>query len=190
MNVFYLDQNPWTAARYHCDKHVTKMILEYGQLLSTAHRMLDGRKYYELTKNGRRIARWKLKDPKMEAGLYKASHINHPSAVWTRSHENNYYWVYEAFKGVLKEYDFRYRGYDKYESARELVSLLVERPKNMPNVGFTPPPQCMPDEYKCDSAVEAYRNYYKGAKAGFASWKNTKTPTWWYTEAEDYARVY
>jgi len=42
MNVFYLDRNPITAAQMHCDKHVVKMILEYAQLLSTAHRLLDG----------------------------------------------------------------------------------------------------------------------------------------------------
>ena len=41
MNVFFLDTRPDTAAEMHCDKHVTKMIIEYGQLLSTAHRVLD-----------------------------------------------------------------------------------------------------------------------------------------------------
>ena len=38
MNIFYLDTDPELSAKYHCDKHVVKMILEYGQLLSTAHR--------------------------------------------------------------------------------------------------------------------------------------------------------
>ena len=42
MNIFYLDPNPQIAAELHCDKHVVKMVIEYGQLLSTAHRMLDG----------------------------------------------------------------------------------------------------------------------------------------------------
>jgi hypothetical protein len=105
MNVFYLHDDPFTAARHHCNKHVTKMILEYAQLLSTAHRMLDGHKYYDLSKNGRKIARWRLECPKWEALLYKASHINHPSAVWTRQSKANYYWVYDCFLGVLKEYE-------------------------------------------------------------------------------------
>lgn len=189
MNIFYLHENPVTAARYHCDKHVVKMILEYAQLLSTAHRVLDGHKYYDLSKNGKKIARWKLDDPKMEAALYKASHINHPSAVWTRSSEDNYYWVYETFVSILNEYDARYKGYDKYESTRGLVPLLIERPENLTRVGFTQPPQCMPDEYKCDDTVEAYRNYYIGDKASFAQWKYSAPPMW-YTEAENYARVY
>ena len=42
MNVFALHQHPIAAAKMHCDKHVVKMILETAQLLSTAHRMLDG----------------------------------------------------------------------------------------------------------------------------------------------------
>ena len=42
MNIFYLHHDPIVCAAMHCDKHVVKMILEYGQMLSTAHRVLDG----------------------------------------------------------------------------------------------------------------------------------------------------
>ena len=42
MNIFYLDTNPALCAEYHCDKHVVKMIIEYAQMLSTAHRVIDG----------------------------------------------------------------------------------------------------------------------------------------------------
>ena len=43
MNIFVLDKNPIKAAQQHCDKHVVKMILESAQMLSTAHRILDGK---------------------------------------------------------------------------------------------------------------------------------------------------
>jgi hypothetical protein len=36
----------------------------------------------------------------------------------------------------------------------------------------------MPDEYKVEDTVEAYRNYYRGAKAYMAKWKNTQQPEW------------
>ena len=36
MNLFYVHEDPTTCAELHCDKHVVKMIIEYGQLLSTA----------------------------------------------------------------------------------------------------------------------------------------------------------
>lgn len=42
MNIFVLHDEPSLAARDHCDKHVVKMVLEYAQLMSTAHRVLDG----------------------------------------------------------------------------------------------------------------------------------------------------
>jgi hypothetical protein len=84
MNIFYLNYNPVICAQEHCDKHVVKMIVEYAQLLSTAHRVLDGIGYVELSANNRKVKRFKLDEPR-ESSLYKACHINHPSAVWTRS---------------------------------------------------------------------------------------------------------
>ena len=85
MNIFYLDHNPEIAAQYHCDKHVVKMCLEYAQLLSTSHRVLDGKMVVEKTANGghRTIKRWYFGDER-DAKIYLASHINHPSAIWTR----------------------------------------------------------------------------------------------------------
>ena len=43
MNIFALSPVPEVAAKWHCDKHVVKMILESAQMLSTAHRILDGK---------------------------------------------------------------------------------------------------------------------------------------------------
>ena len=38
----------------------------------------------------------------------------------------------------------------------------------------------MPDEYKDDDYVTAYRKYYKGDKAYFAKWeKGRQQPEWW-----------
>jgi len=45
MNIFYLNKDPKVCAEQHCDKHVVKMIVEYAQLLSTAHRVIDGEEY-------------------------------------------------------------------------------------------------------------------------------------------------
>lgn len=42
MNIFFLSDDPFVAARMHCDKHLVKMIVETAQLLSTAHRLLSG----------------------------------------------------------------------------------------------------------------------------------------------------
>ena len=57
MNIFYVDKNPETAAKMMCDKHIIKMILESAQMLCTAKRVLDGKEYFDTTKNGRKIKR-------------------------------------------------------------------------------------------------------------------------------------
>ena len=62
MNVFYLHEDPKTCAEMHIDKHCVKMIIEYAQLMSTAHRVLDGLEYEGRTKNGRKIKRFLATD--------------------------------------------------------------------------------------------------------------------------------
>ena len=42
MNIFFVDPDATKAAQSLVDKHVVKMVLESAQLLSTAHRVLDG----------------------------------------------------------------------------------------------------------------------------------------------------
>ena len=52
------------------------MIIEYAQLMSTAHRVLDGDPYTDKTANGRRIQRWKHPLENHE-NYYTNIHVNH-----------------------------------------------------------------------------------------------------------------
>ena len=176
MNIFYLDSNPVTAAQMHNDKHVVKMIIEYAQLMSTAHRVLDGELYYGLTKNGRKIKRWKL-NSNMEGILYKASHINHPSAIWARSSNNNYNWLYCLFTALCDEYTHRYGRV--HETDRKLRDVLKTPPMNIPTGYKTQPPQAMPDDVKVkDDSLLAYKKYYIKYKNGFNIYTKRDVPTW------------
>ena len=175
MNIFYLDNNVKTCAEYHNDKHVVKMILEYAQLLSTAHRVLDGNEYIDVS-SGRRIKRWRLGNENMENMLYKASHINHPSAIWVRQSNNNYNWLMCLFQDLLQEYTHRY---GKIHATDRLVYWLRQPPANIPVGYFTQPTPAMPDEYKVPDSIQSYRNYYIGAKKTMAKWKNRPIPEWW-----------
>ena len=166
MNIFYLDKSFTKSAEYHCDKHVVKMILETAQLLSTAHRVLDG-------------------DAKADiVGLYKCTHKNHPSSVWVRSNQGAYQWTFMLFERLCKEYT---RRYDKVHKSARLLPFLLSYPENIEfsawNAELIPPPQCMPEEYKHEDTVTAYRNYYMGAKNSFAKWAHSATPDWWQVEA-------
>ena len=51
MNIFLLSENPYEAAVQQCDKHIVKMVTESAQMLSTAHRLLDGEMFLEKSKN-------------------------------------------------------------------------------------------------------------------------------------------
>ena len=175
MNIFYLDSNVTKCAEYHNDKHVVKMILEYAQLLSTAHRVLDGKEYIDAS-SGRKIKRWRLEDTSLEAQLYKATHINHPSAVWVRQSNNNYTWLMCLFQSLLMEYTHRY---GKMHSCNRLVYWLRKPPANIPVGYLTQPTPAMPDEYKvAGDSLQSYRNYL-GAKNNMAKWKNRPIPEWW-----------
>ena len=83
------------------------MIIEYAQLLSTAHRVLDGDPYVSQTLGGRRVQRWKHPNSNMEGRLYKASHVNHPSGIWTRKTASNYLYLHGLWEELCKEYTYR-----------------------------------------------------------------------------------
>ena len=177
MNIFYLDNDPKVCAEMHNDKHCIKMILEYAQLLSTAHRVLDG----VLTTDrggtaGRQRTTYILSDSRDDM-LYRATHINHPSAIWVRHSYENYEWLYKLFIAVLNEYTYRY---GRIHSTQRLADVLYTPPTNIPKgVGFTEPTPAMPDEYKVSgNSVRSYINYYVGAKKHLASWKKRQTPEW------------
>jgi hypothetical protein len=152
------------------------MILEYAQLLSTAHRVIDGTEYYDKTANGRRIKRWRLDDDR-ESVLYKATHVNHPSAVWARESHSNYRWLHCLFVELLAEYKYRY-GRD--HACHKLVVPLFKEPNNIESGYFTQPTPAMPDEYKVSGdSIQSYHNYYRGDKQRMANWKNRPVPEFW-----------
>ena len=179
MNIFYLHEDPIQNAKWHIDKHIVKMPIEYAQLMSTAHRLLDGEMYLGKTAIGRNIKRWRLHDEREDI-LYKASHINHPSAVWVRESIENYFEMYKLYMAVLAEFTNRY---GKVHGSSKPSIALIRPPSNIPMVKGTQLPQCMPEICKVkNNPILAYRNYYIVEKNSFASWKNREIPEWFQTK--------
>lgn len=176
INIFYLDKDPVQAAIWAVDRHCVKMILESAQLLSTAHRVLDGVEIEGKSKTGRKARRWVLNDAREDV-LYSATHINHPSAVWCRQSVQNYEWLVEHFFALMMEYNYRY---DKqHKCYGELSYMLQSPPKNLENYDWTEMPSCMAEEYIIsDDPIINYRNYYKIGKSNLHSWKNRQPPEW------------
>ena len=167
MNIFWLHLNTAICARYHCDKHVVKMILEYAQLLSSAHRVLDEDIVTNVDKEK----------------LYKLSNHNHPCAIWTRQSALNYTWLYQLFVETCKEYTHRYGKIHKTET--KLLDILRYCPYNIPQTeNMTPAPLSIANNEihvyteETPNLIESYRNYYKVEKVTFAKWTKREKPNW------------
>lgn len=184
MNIFYLDENPVIAAEWMVDRHVVKMILESAQLLSTAHRILDGREIQLevdiLQEDGKiktRKKKWWLLDDAREEVIYSATHINHPSAVWARTSVENYNWLVDHFFALMQEYTHRYN--KQHKCYGEISYMLQSPPKKLEEFDMTTMPSCMADEYIiCSDPVRNYRNYYKMGKTHLHKWTNREPPRW------------
>ena len=162
MNVFILDENPALAARYHMDVHVVKMVLESAQLLSTCFLHFD-------------IVGDKSK-------VYKPTHTNHPCSVWLRESFSNVVWLYQLLKELLYEYTYRF---GRIHACSRLVPYfsrcLTKLSKQQLDTGLSPFAQAMPDEYRNECPVVAYRTYYLEKKVYMkrAGWnKNRPAPEW------------
>lgn len=147
MNIFILDNNPATAARYHADKHVPKMVLESAQMLSTV-----------------------LKGP------YKPTHANHPCTKWVAASRQNAEWLWLLADHLNIEYKERF-GHSKNHKSWDAIEPIWREIRTLPDAGLTPFAQAMPDEYKQQSAVDAYRAYYRSKP--FVAWTRGPAPSWW-----------
>jgi|TARA_R110000744_G_scaffold88399_6_gene172312 hypothetical protein len=183
MNIFILDEDPRTAASMHCDKHVPKMVLESAQMLSTAHRMLDGVETKKRSKSGKTMSKYFMLGDVREHHLYNAVHFNHPCTIWTRESTQNYLWHYELFIALCDEYTKRYGKI--HLTDRSLREYLKPTPNNIPNVDMTPFRLAMKSNPECmneSAPVESYRKFYMTKQERFKmEWKNAQTPYWFQT---------
>lgn len=177
MNIFRLDNDPVIAAQLQCDKHVVKMILESGQMLSTTHRVLDGTLSQRISPAGRKLTYY---EHSMDDILYKAVHVNHPSTLWTRESKANYQWHYDHFIGLCDEYTYRY---DKVHTTfKKLGEFLQTPPVNIPDIGETTFKLAMGANPECivpNDPVQSYRNFYMTKQDRFKMvWTKREIPEW------------
>ena len=152
MNIFLLDKNITKCAQYHCDQHVVKMILESTQILCTVS-YLHG-----------------LSVP------YKPSHQKHPCTIWAGSSLDNWLWLKELVDSLNNEYKYRYEASKNHKSFE--IAVKLKKPP-LSKLGLLEHPQVMPDEYKIPgNTVKAYRNFYRGSKSKFATWRKRNIPIW------------
>ena len=113
-------------------------------------------------------------DPACDERLYKATHANHPCAIWVRARVGNYVWLHEHFVGLLDEYTFRY---GKHHKSGDIENLLVFPPYGLEH-GFTEPAQVIPVECQHEDPVVAYRTCYATHKIRLYGYTRRAEPTW------------
>lgn len=178
MNIFYIDKCPYRAAQMLHDVHLRKMIVETAQMLSMAHRILDGTHRVD-TSGKRKKQVW---DHPVES-LYKVSHPNHPSTKWVRANNKTYEWAWDHFYAMCLEYRQRFK--KPHLTEIKLLDVLRFPPKNISDGDFFDPPLAIsPIQYHDTDHMIAYRKYYLGEKLEwsqrgkpvYAKWTNQIVP--------------
>lgn len=107
---------------------------------------------------------------------YKTTHKNHPSSIWTRECRENFLWLANHGLALCSVYT---QVYGKVHKCEQIIRDVMIDDYLLPKGDFYPPPQCMPDQYKGDDTVLAYRKYMIAEKTYYAKWKNRERPVWW-----------
>ncbi len=152
MNIFVLDETPAVAARYHCDKHVVKMVLETAQLLCTVSHLFG------------------------DTVPYRPTHAHHPCCVWVQRTLGNWLWLRQLGLALADEYAARYG--KRHKSGAVIRALRAPRRMGA-RLARTPFAQCVPEKYRVEGdAVAAYRAYYAGDKRSMCSYTGVDWPDW------------
>jgi hypothetical protein len=158
MNIFYIHSDPTIAAKELVDDHIRKMQIESAQMLCTT------------------FWHYGFEAP------YKKAHYNHPSTKWVRESIRHFDWLLTHGLVICDEFVLRYGK----QHATKQVLLWIRENKDMlygkiSATPFVPPPQCMPDIYKKEDTIEAYREFYIKDKIGIKKLNYNKlnnTPEW------------
>lgn len=151
MNIFYFDTDVERCARYHCDAHVVKMILESAQILCTVL--------------------WINNVP----APYRPTHKNHPSVLWANQSLSNWCWLRDLARTLNQEYQYRFNHDVNHRSYNVIMGLPLPP---IADDGLTAIPQVMPPEYQDASPVIAYRHYFSCRKTHIAKWTKRPVPDW------------
>lgn len=167
MNIFITSLDPIQCAKDHCVVHQTKMIVEYAQLLSTAHHVM-----------GTSLNKF---------DLYAQTHANHPCAIWVRESLANYRYTLELALELCKLYSKRTA---RRHASQDILELLRTPPLlskfEMGDI-ITRHAQAMPDKYKNSDVTVAYTKYLIDKYIDWINhprpinvrWNKGCTPSWY-----------
>ena len=154
MNIFATSYNPVQCALWLDDKRVVKMCLETAQMLSTGIHICGGD----------------------TSGIYKPTHVNHPSNVWARQTQGNYEWLCKHGVALCRVYKAVYL---KDHKCLPIINKCLSLISCIPEGSLTEFANCAANlDYKLSYKQEkdvtlAYKKYLT------KRWEyDTKRPTW------------
>ena len=107
---------------------------------------------------------------------YKKAHPKHPCTLWAGKTAGNWSWLIAHGLEMSAEYT---RRYGRVHKSEKIIKWCARLPIQFAGASvLTPFAQAMPEQYRNECPVTAYRAYYHGEKAVFATWKS-EVPQWW-----------
>lgn len=199
MNIFFVNSDPKVAAFEHNSVHLRKMIVEYAQILSTTHRVLDSKLEISIVNEKQTRIKSHLYLPsdtiqvvgsrldnqqpvfRITSNIfYSATHKNHPSAVWVRQSAKHYIWLLDCLAWMLFVY---YNKYDKEHKTSNILRHLKNIPNGIPDSDFKVPPlACNKLEYSdlhemlVTGEVDIVEAYQKYLNHKFSTWLSRDKP--------------
>ena len=166
MNIFVLDNDPVKAAQAIDCVRLPKMCVESAQMMASA------------------LRRWGATDEQMpltqKGTSYKGGYKNHPCTIWAGDSRANFVWLSLHAIEQCEEYTRRFGKEHACYKPINHMSRMWKSVKFEENQ-MTTFAQAMPDEYKDDDVVKAYRAYYhsKADSKGGVHYRHTSPPDWW-----------
>ena len=159
LNFFFLDRDVEKCARYHGDKHLNKMQLEYAQIASTVMWIIQ--KKHNFTDFSEKI--------------YKPTHKGHPVVVWASKSTAHVLWIINLGIQLAKEKIIRAERAKEHGKKWSIVhkstpilhyikTNLYEPEYFEMRDEWIDPPACMPECVKRSNVIDSYRLYYAGPK--------------------------
>jgi len=150
-----------------CDQHVVKIQLEICQMLYTAWYFSNEEEFVHT------LAPF-IKDGSRRG--YKPAHKKHPMTMWIASSLENYRYACKIGIALTLEYTHRYGKI--HTCAKHLLWLYQNHPTHFEERKSETAyyskegiPECMPEQFRSSSIVEAYQMYYMVDKMHFARYK-------------------
>jgi hypothetical protein len=161
MNIFYLDRDPILAAQAQCDAHVVKMILEGAQMLCT-------------------VAHDRLAEQGADTSVvpYRPTHKHHPSTRWVGQDGLHAMWLVDHARAMGEELTYRFGSV--HASIRVVDAVWPILLDLLPFGTWADPPLAMPNHFKGQDHVLAYRAFYRAKRDAGMKWRYTRrTPPVW-----------